>query len=193
MFFSIFTGCPAIPAIRLDGHAMCMHRPQILIMAIGIWVIIIMAVMQYEKIVGVFKYPIIVIYPLVAFIPWLRDLFHLFAGHLAEISIAGVFIWRGLTGKAVQNVGDRIASGILGWFLIFRNGWLFFSISFFSTSRAKYYSHGSFGLDNDLVRIARDYFSLPVSAIAIPLMILTILVPVLAYLIAIRTVPKSQW
>lgn len=170
MFFALYAGCPAIPAIRLDGHAMCLQRDQVIWAALLLWILIGTVANTNRRYLGNGFFIILAVYPLTAFIPPVREILHLLSGHIAELVIGGVFLWRGLTGKSVQQAADRFASAVLGSYLFLSNSWLCFSISFIRSSRMKYYENGSFGLTNDYIRIADEILGVPLQAVAVPML-----------------------
>jgi hypothetical protein len=121
--------------------------------------------------VGAIAYSLCMITPL-------QNILILAMGHGFELGFAGIFLDRALSGNACRNALEQPLYGLLGLYFVvsdIRLTWGLLS----DLEMRDIYEQGKGGiLDNDLVRIARDYLhsslSLPVSI----LLIGTILVPV---------------
>jgi len=145
-------GCPAIPAIRLDGHAAAVHGEQSRIFAACVLVALaICAWRRRSKALAA----IAALYPLFAF-TGVRDGFFLLAGHLSEIAFGGVFFWRALVGGFTQTRAERVAYGACAWYLVLGNVWLSGGLMFSESVRVWYRGSGSFGLTNDYLMLARS-------------------------------------
>ena len=55
---------------------------------------------------------------------------------------------------------------MLGWYFVGKNAVLAAGLLFSDQARATYDSNGSFGLENDYIRLARDVLHVPLSAVA---------------------------
>ncbi len=196
LFFNLLTACPALPTIRLDGHAACVSRSQIFFVAIIIWLIFIYNIYVNHKEdkhnLKLFFIVSSIIYPIISFVPTIKLFLLLLAGHGTEIIIAGVFFFRVKTGLLVQNEIDRLLNSTLAWYLIITNLVFAFSVSFIDSARAKYYSGGSFGLTNDFVRISNDITGLDISFVLIPFFLITLtILPVSLYIAHIMIPEKT--
>lgn len=160
-------GCPAFPAIRLDGHAAAMHGPQVLLLAIAMWAALGGAAWRLRTrprwclAFGLLA----LVYPAFAFTGG-RELLHLLGGHLGELAIAGVFFWRGLSGGFTHSRLERALYALMAWFLLIQNLKLTVGLMFSDAARAHYHGNGSFGLTNDYIRVAGGVLGWPLETVA---------------------------
>lgn len=167
------TGHPAVPAIRLDGHAATVHGEQSKIFAACVFIALgIYAWRKRSKALAVLAG----VYPLIAF-TGAREWLFLLAGHLSEIAFSGVFFWRALVGGFTQTRGERVAYAACAWYLVLANIWLAGGLIFSDRVRTWYRGSGSFGLENDYLRLAASlhvgvgavgFFMLLVALAALP-------------------------
>ena len=175
-----FFGTPAIPAIRLDGHAAAFHQGQLP------WLVLVIAVCLGATGWRVFggtrgravTLGLVALYLAVAFSPLHESLF-LLAGHGGEYVIAAVFLWRCAVGGFVHSRAERLLYGTLGWFLLGENLLLSGRLLFSAMARSDYAGSGSFGLTNDYLRMG---LPLPLVAGAMGLVGIAI-VPLVLYVI----------
>jgi len=99
---------------------------------------------------------------------------------VGELTLAGVFFWRGWTGWLVGGTLDRIATAAVAWYLTLNNAYLCYGIAYVPAIRNKYYSSGSFGLTNDYVRIAEECFRCPIKFVVLPMLAVAVAVPVVS-------------
>jgi hypothetical protein len=161
-------GCPAVPAIRLDGHAAAVHQDQTMILAYAIWGGLAWLAWQRKR----WWFVLPVVYPVFAF-TGMREVMFLLGGGLGELAFAGIFLWRAVAGDK-----ERVASGALGSFLILRNVMLSGGLLFSDASRAAYRGNGSFGLTNDYLRLGVD-----VELVGFGMLLLALAVPVFLWLL----------
>lgn len=88
----------------------------------------------------------------------------LFMGHGTELIIAGIFIFRCLSGRAVVHPAERPLYGVIGFFILFFDFRFAFGL-LTSASRVKDYLGGKGDLDNDFVRIAHDHLHVSLSSV----------------------------
>jgi hypothetical protein len=169
-----FFGCPAWPAIRLDGHAAAFHQPQVVILCLLVWAGIggLAWRCRSDKRVLAILIPLMVLYPVFAF-TGARDVVHLLAGHLSELVFATVFFWRALTGGFVKQEAERPLYAALGWLYMGRCVILFGGLAFTEAGRQAYAGGGSFGLVNDLIRVAAK-LDISLATAAIPMLLLSL-------------------
>ncbi|MEM7205122.1 MAG: hypothetical protein AAF628_33015 [Planctomycetota bacterium] len=179
-----FCGCPAYPAIRLDGHAAAMHAEQMIVLAGVIWFALGAAAWHQrgDRWRGLGLGAATLLYPAVAF-TGLRELVFLLAGHGGEIAFAMVFLWRALAGGFSHSMAERVAYSTLGWLLVGRNVILSLRLVLSPQGRADYASSGSFGLTNDYLRVADDVFGGPLELVAAPMGLLAVALPVATVLV----------
>ncbi len=170
-----FFGCPAYPAIRLDGHAAAFHQEQSVMLALVVWGLLCLAVWKLagRRRLRIAMIALTAVYPLIAF-TGAKEVVHLLAGHLSELVFATVFFWRALTGWFVKKEAERPLYAALGWIWSVGAVVLFASLLFSDSGRQAYLSGGSFGLTNDLVRVAR-ILGVSLGATAFPMLLLALL------------------
>jgi len=177
-------GCPAFPAIRLDGHAAAFHRPQVLFIALAVWGVLAFATWQLRRsrgwMIGLGLATLA--YPGLAF-TGAKELFHLLAGHLGELTFATIFLWRALAGGFTRTAMERALYAIVGWYLVGQNLWLCARLVFSEAARMAYHASGSFGLTNDYIRAARDVLGCSLEAVAAGMSLAGLVALPLAFLI----------
>jgi len=175
-------GCPAIPAIRLDGHAAAVHGEQSTVFALG--VLLGLGYFAWRK-RSVLLGALALLYPLLAF-TGLRDVIFLLAGHLSEIAFGGVFFWRALVGGFTQSRPERALYATCAWYLVLSNVWLSGGLMFSEGMRQWYHGSGSFGLTNDYLVLARS-LQTGLGTIAFPMLLVALAALPVAWRFALRT------
>jgi hypothetical protein len=185
---AFFFGSVAVPAIRLDGHAAAVRSCESSTIAlVVIWMAFVALAVHFRHRRGLLMTfaAAAALYPLLAFTR-AQDVLHLAGGHLAELAFATLFFWRALTGGFVKSTAERPFYAALGWYWMVGAIVLFGSLAFSEASRQWYLTNGSFGLDNDFVRLARMFrVGLPVAAL--PMLLLALLPLPLAWWMARRS------
>lgn len=179
-----FLGCPAFPAIRLDGHAATAHQERILPLALAIWASLAglaWACRQRRALLAACAAAAL-LYPAVAF-TGAADLVHLAAGQAGELAFATICFWRTLAGGFTSSTAERACYAAVGWYLLGRNVVLDFGLVLSATSRADYAESGSFGLSNDLIRIAEDVMGCPLESVGMAMGALALTVLPVAWVI----------
>lgn len=155
-------GCPAFPAIRLDGHAAAVHREQQpLLVALALAGLLAFAWRARRHPARLtLAAALLAAYPIVALTPVREGLF-LLAGHLGELAFASVFVVRGLDGGFSGSFAERCAHAGVAAYLVLRNARLAFGLLTSDAAREAYEASGSFGLVNDLLRFSREVLGTP--------------------------------
>ena len=150
-------GCPAFPAIRLDGHAAAVHREQQrLLVAAALLGLLAFAWLSRRRPARLaLALALLVVYPVVALTSVREGLF-LLAGHLGELTFATLFVVRGLDGGFTGSFAERCAHAGVAAYLVGRNAHLALGLLTSETAREAYGGNGSFGLVNDLLRFSRE-------------------------------------
>ena len=184
-----FLGSPAYPAIRLDGHAAAFHFEQSTALALLVWSGLCAAAWWFreDRARLVVLSAAAAVYPLLAFTA-AGEAAHLAAGHLAELGFAAVFFWRALTGGFVGQEAERPLYAALGWLWMGGSLLLFGSLVLNPETREWYLANGSFGLENDFVRMARLLGS-SLTVAAAPMLLLSLLPLPVALLLGRRGTP----
>ena len=173
-------GSPAFPVISLAGEAMTAHLDVVPALTFLVYAGLIFAAVRFfegnTRIAAVVV--VVVLHPLLAWTP-LRPLLHLMGGHLAELSFAGLCLWRAWRPCLTGQPGERLLYATLGWLFVWHNLALFAGMIFSPTARSEYRINGSFGLEGDLDRVAAQ-LGLAVEVVCIPLLLLTVVVALAA-------------
>ena len=150
-------GCPAFPAIRLDGHAAALHQDQepllCWLVVAGLLTFVWRSRAQPKRLA--LAIGVLVLYPFVAFTRAHEGLF-LLAGHLGELAFAAYAFARAMDGGFSGTTAERFAHSAVGWYLVGRTGSLAGGLLLSGTARSAYETNGSFGLENDLLRLSHD-------------------------------------
>jgi len=179
----ILTGSPAFPVIRLDGHAAAQIANRVPIMAGAVIALVAWWVWQARgdwfrvALRAACLVPLILAFAFEGF----RETLILYAGQCGELFFAGIFLWRAYTGGFTEQRAERPIYAGLGLLFVFRNVALAGGLIFSEAARATYRSNGSFGGENDLVRVARDHLGTGLPAAAVPLLLLAFATPVIAW------------
>jgi hypothetical protein len=171
-----FFGSMAFPAIRLDGHAMARSYDQSLWFACLIWFALIALVWHYRTVKGmlwVFA-TAAVMYPLLAFTS-AREVLHLLSGHTTTLVFAAIFFWRALAGGIYQET-ERPLYAMIAWHLWTDEMILCGSLVSSAERREWYFNNGSFGLENDYVRVA-GMFEWRLESVAAMMLVASVLIP----------------
>ena len=180
---ALFFGSFAYPAIRLDGHAAAFHQEPSLFAAACIWGALVWLAWHFRASRGwlILFASAALLYPVFALTD-LKEYLHLAAGHLGELVFATIFFWRAMRGGFTANAAERPLYSALAWLWMGGNVLLFGSLVLSAESRMWYLTHGSFGLENDFVRIAR-MLSTSLPTVALPMLVMSFLpLPVAAWL-----------
>jgi len=162
-----FFGMPAFPAISLEGHAASVHSEPIAFLAVCVWAGLLGAAWHFLEsrarwialgIVGV-------LYPALAFTN-AKECLHLLAGHGGELAFASLCLWKALDGGFTESRLERGLYGTVGWYLLGSNVKLDLALMFSPTGRAGYAENGSFGLTNDMIRVAEDVLGWKLQSVA---------------------------
>ncbi len=186
--FAWSVGCPALPALSLQGHgAATIHYTQSRVFCFMVWAALGWLAWYVfrntpDKRLRTLMVVLMIAYPFLAFNTTFRQMGHLLSGHLGELLVAGIFLWRARTGLFTDNELERLLYACVGWYLVFSNAFLCFGIAFVPAIRSWYFSHGSYGLTNDYVRAAKIVLHVNIRWIVLPMM-----------LVAIGTGPLAIW
>ena len=166
--FAWLCGMPAMPAISLGGHAAAMHGEQMPFLVVMI--VAGLSFVAWRRWNGGARWcaltALAVVYPALALTP-ARELLHLLAGHGGELVFATLCLWKTLDGGFTESRVERGLYGMLGWYLLGSNAWLFFGLMRSSIARAEYGANGSFGLTNDMIRAAEDVLGWRLESVAL--------------------------
>lgn len=185
--FGWLMGQPAMPAISLTGHAMAMHQGQSTLLALAICGCLAAGAwsMRAHRGLAIGLAVAAVLQPLLAFTQG-KEILFLLGGHLGELCMATVCIWRTISGRFSENNLERLLYSILGWYLVGSNVVLSLGLMFSRAAQDEYAGNGSFGLTNDYLRLANDVLGTSLGTVAFG-MLLVALIPVpLAWMLSHR-------
>lgn len=180
-FVAYFFGSMAIPAIRLDGHAMARSYEQTVWLACLIWLALAALAWYCRAAKGWLTVFVLatLAYPLLAF-TGAREVLHLLGGHVTTLVFAAIFFWRGMAGGIYQE-SERPVYTMVAWNLWTREIILCGSLVHSAESREWYLNNGSFGLENDYSRLA-GMFQWQLQSVAALMLVVSILVPLVGIL-----------
>ena len=111
------------------------------------------------------------------------------AGHGGELVFAGIFFWRAWTGGFTHSMQERYTYASLACFLVVANLVFHFKLMTSAAYRMYYVSpgSGSFGLENDYLRVARDYMGVSLATVGgMMFLVNAVLLPVVVWRLARR-------
>jgi len=103
-------------------------------------------------------------------------------GHGTELLIGGLFIYRALSGRAIIHYVERPLYSVIGFFMVFANMKLSYSLLTSWYERGQYAAAKGGHMEMDFIRIARDHLNWKLTSVALLFMVLSILTPFIAYL-----------
>lgn len=183
-----FTGHPSVPAISLAGEAVAVHGEPMWFLRLVMVASIITLSVQFldggKRIAALSS--LAIGYPLLIF-TGLGEVMFLAAGHLGELAVAALCLWRAADGEACHHRAERAAYAMLGWFLCGDNILLSFGLAFSESARMEYASNGSFGLTNDYLRLANDHLGVSVGAVGFAMGLIALAVPIATLVLYARS------
>ncbi|MGE0193830.1 MAG: hypothetical protein AB7T63_17535 [Planctomycetota bacterium] len=164
---SWFFGQAAVPAIRLDGHAAAVHGEQatVFVVAITAGLVWLTWALRRQRVLCAVVGVVTLLYPWLA-LGRAKEVLFLLGGHLGEIAFGSVFLWRARGDGFTGSRAERITYAATGAYLVGQTMVLCVGLMTSHAARAKYASNGSFGLTNDLLRLAHDHLLKPLPFVA---------------------------
>lgn len=101
-------------------------------------------------------------------------------GHGAELVFSGVFLYRALAGVSLKTPMERPVYAFAGFYLQLSALGFAYSLLTDKTTLQQYLA-GKGGIDNDFIRIGRDYLGVDVTTVAAFFMICAIVPPFAAW------------
>jgi hypothetical protein len=180
-----FFGYPAIPAFDfMFGGGITMHGDRYMII---VWLIYLgIGGLAYfyrrNRLTSRFLLGLIIAYTIFAFTA-IHNMLFVIMGHGFELLFAGIFLYRALSGFGCRHAIEQPLYGMVGFFIVFYDVRFTWGLIADPIARAVYEQGKGGLLDNDLVRLARDYFHVDLSAIAWIFLICSALIPSLIFLL----------
>ena len=191
---ALLAGRPAIPRINPAGEALTTYGdPQLFasflipaLVGLGLW----------HLFQGAWRYGVLGALALLVGAmhanPAVGKVVFLTSGHLGELLLATVFLWRAWTGGFTESHGERVLYGTVGFFLVGSNLKLTLGLVFSEASRAWYRGPGAGACENDYVRLSRDLFGCELETVALGMTLPALLTPVLAIALGWRALYTSR-
>lgn len=184
----LLVGLPSFPAIRLDGHAATIHGEFSATYALLAAAALLGCAFHLFQNTSWRRAAI----ALAAVVPFQlalafcgRETFCLLAGHLGELAFAVVFLVRALDhGEEDGTAIGRLLEATFAMYLVCHNATLFFGLATSAQAVHAYAGNGSFGLENDLLRVAGGSVGAPLTRVAVLMLLPTLAAPFVAVAIA---------
>lgn len=182
--FGWLFGYPSFPAFDiLWGGGVTLHteRNPVLLAVVFAGFLALFYVYRANRATLAVLAALIAIYTLMAFTS-IHSILILFMGHGTELLIAGIFLYRGLSGRAVVHAAERPLYAIIGFFLIFSDLAFAYRLISSASFREEYECAKGGCIDMDFVRIAADHLHVKVTAVAGFFLVSCLVVLLLAFL-----------
>ena len=145
-----------------------MHQQRAMPLVYGVLTLLLTAIIVYRRnlrTVGVLT-GLTCLYALSAFTP-IHEVLNLFMGHGTELIIAGIFLYRGLSGFAVVHAVERPLYAFLGFFVLFSDLRFAWRLLTDPVHRYLYEEAKGGGHWMDFSRIAEQYLRVDLSVVAV--------------------------
>jgi hypothetical protein len=165
--FGWLFGYPSFPAFDVIwGGGVTIHTERSTLLRIIIYIGFAGLFWVYRKNRGtlIFLSILVLIYSVCAFTS-IHSVLILFMGHGTELVIAGLFIYRSLSGRAIIHVVERPLYAIIGFFIVFADIGMAYKLLTSFTYRQDYLGAKGGDLDMDFIVIARDYLHSDMSSV----------------------------
>ncbi len=186
-------GYPSLPAFDFQyggGWAIHQERHSLLFaMAIGLALAPLALGVWRRKLLLAVYLPALGLYFWLAWSRW-HEALAIFMGHGNELVFAGIFLYRAISGAAVQRLVERPLYAALGWFFVLHNArfaWLLLTDKVERTM----YEFGKGGHAHDFVLLAEDYLRCDLTVVAGFFLACCLLPPVAAFLLHRRICGSS--
>jgi hypothetical protein len=182
--FGWLFGYPSLPAFDLrygGGVTMSMQRSiALLILFYGLCAGLIYTYRR-NTVTLVFLLTLVIVHAVCTYTS-MHDVIILFMGHGTELAIAGIFIYRALSGAAVVHTAERPLYAAVGLFIVISD--TIFSYRLVTSVRARdlYEQAKGGGHWMDFSRIAEDYLHVDLTAVALFFFLCCLIPPILGFL-----------
>jgi hypothetical protein len=183
MFGWLF-GYPSFPAFDvLWGGGVTLHidRHPVLLAVIFTGILALLYVYRANRTTLALLVGLLGIYALLAFTS-LHSLIIVFMGHGTELLIAGIFLYRALSGRAVVHAVERPLYAVIGFFLVFSDLGFAYRLIGSASFREEYTCAKGGCIDMDFVRIATEHLHVKLASVAGFFLVCCLIVPVVAFL-----------
>jgi len=181
---ALLSGRPAVPRIRPTGEALTTYSDPSLFLSLFVPALVAWGL--WKLFAGAWRTGILVALGLLLLgvhaNPAAGKTLFLVGGHLGELTLAAVFVWRAWTGGFTSSGAERVLYAALGLYLVGCNLKLTLGLVFSEAFRAWYRGPGAAACENDYVRLSRDLLGWELESVAL-----------LMTLPALVTVPVALW
>jgi hypothetical protein len=167
--FGWLFGYPSFPAFDVIwGGGVTVHTERSALLRLLIYIGFAGLFWVYRKNRGtlIFLAILVPIYSVCAFTS-IHSVLILFMGHGTELVIAGLFIYRSLSGRAIIHAVERPLYAIIGFFIVFADISMAYKLLTSFAYRQDYLGAKGGDLDMDFIVIARDYLHSDMSSVVI--------------------------
>jgi len=175
-------GYPAVPAFDfMHGGGVTVHQDRNALLLIGVYALFAVAayhLRENRKAMGLVG-ALAAVHAFAAFTS-LHEMVELAAGHGAELIVAGIFLYRAMSGEKIRAEAERYAYAFAGAFILFDNVRLMSGLMTSHERRVEYELAKGGGAWMDLSRIGAEYLHVDLVPLAGFFLVLTFVVPFLA-------------
>jgi hypothetical protein len=167
--FGWLFGYPSFPAFDVIwGGGVTIHTERSALLRILIYVGFAGLFWVYRKNRGtlIFLAILVLIYSVCAFTA-IHSVLILFMGHGTELVVAGLFIYRSLSGRAIIHAVERPLYGIIGFFIVFADISMAYKLLTSFAYRQDYLAAKGGDMDMDFIVIARDYLHSDMASVVV--------------------------
>ncbi|NJO41796.1 MAG: hypothetical protein HC769_20895 [Cyanobacteria bacterium CRU_2_1] len=186
----------AIPAFDFiyGGGVTIQTQQPILLIAIGIYTGFAYLFYRYRKNALTCKVllGILILYAICAYTPLHHSLM-IAMGHGSELIVGGIFLYRALSGSGCCHMIERPIYGMLGFFAVLYDTRFAYRILTIPQVRSVYEEGKGGVLHHDLVRLAGEYWGVELSIVMIGFLLLSLLTPVIPFLLFRYQVVVKEW
>jgi hypothetical protein len=182
--FGWLFGYPSFPAFDVIwGGGVTVHTERSTLLQILIYVGFAAFLWAYRKnrgtqiVLAIF----VLIYSVCAFTS-IHSVLILFMGHGTELVIAGLFIYRALSGRAIIHAAERPLYGIIGFFLLFADIGMAYKLLTNLSYRLDYLGAKGGEMDMDFSVIASDYLHTNMTSVVVVFFVCCLACVVLSFL-----------
>lgn len=182
--FGWLFGYPSLPAFDLiwgGGVTVHIERSPLLLIVIYIGLAGLVYLYRNNRATVVVLLVLIALHALFSYTS-IHSVIILFMGHGTELIIAGLFIYRCLSGRAVVHRAERPLYGIIGFFILFSDLSMAYGLLSSASYRREYLDAKGGDLEMDFIRIARDHIHSDMTSVVFVFLMCCIATLVLSFL-----------
>lgn len=176
-------GYPSLPAFDFRyGGGFTGHQDRKLLIVLIVYALlayVVFAVREHPKLRNL-AIGVVAFYSLAAWTP-LHEMISIAMGHGAELILAGVFLYRAMTGMSIIQAAERPLYAACGFFILLSGIAFSWGLMTDEAARDAYAAAKGGGHIMDLSRLARDYLGVSVPLLAFVMLIGCFVVPWVSY------------